>query len=148
SRASDDASMTHSWDWGDGSTTGSGAVATHTFSAPGTYTVTVTVTDSYGATDTASEEVTVSRVLHAVSDDFGRTVSAGWGAADVGGTWTPMYGPASSARVLDGVGQIVAAPGVTLNMAQQGVVLRDTRTSLEFSLSTTPASGSSYVGVT
>lgn len=48
-----------SWDFGDGSTS-TEQNPTHTYAAAGTYTVTLTVTDDGGATDTVSQQVTVS----------------------------------------------------------------------------------------
>jgi N-acetylneuraminic acid mutarotase len=40
-------------------------------------------------------------------DGFGRTVSSGWGTADVGGPWTVLNGEASNFSVGGGVGSVV-----------------------------------------
>lgn len=50
---------TYAWDLGDG-TTSAGATTNKTYSDPGTYRVTLTVTDDGGASDTASQDVTVN----------------------------------------------------------------------------------------
>ena len=52
-------SLSYEWDFGDGTTT-SGESATHTYDSAGEYTVSVTVTDDDGATDEATQTVSVS----------------------------------------------------------------------------------------
>ncbi len=81
------------WDFGDG-TTGTGTTATHTYAADGTYTVTLTVTDDLGASAQTTVPITIAGPVvppagTLARDPFTRTVSGGWGSAEVGGGWTP-----------------------------------------------------------
>jgi PKD repeat protein len=98
----------YAWDYGDGAT-GSGATPLHTFAAAGMYSVTLTVTDSGGATATVSHDLSVTL---AVTDTFNRTVTGGWGTADLGGDWTTS-GTAANYSVAGGVGvQTLTAPAM------------------------------------
>lgn len=42
------ATLSYSWEWGDGTAASTGAAPSHTYAAPGKYTVTLTVSDGYG----------------------------------------------------------------------------------------------------
>ncbi|MGI9821985.1 LamG-like jellyroll fold domain-containing protein [Agromyces sp. Marseille-Q5079] len=80
----------YEWDFGDGET-GTGVEATHAYAEEGDYDVTLTVTDDAGATATSTATVTATAPpvgpVTLASDDFARTVSAGWGTATTGGAW-------------------------------------------------------------
>lgn len=106
SSASDDATLQFSWDFGDGNT-GQGKTASHTYAEPGTYTVKLTVLDSLGATGTMSQSVTAVQDSVIASDGFSRTTATGWGAADVGGSWSGTTG----LSVADGVGKMTTPAG-------------------------------------
>ena len=55
--ASDGATLTYDWNWGDGSAHGSGVTATHAYGSAADYTVTLTVTDSLGSTAVSTTTV-------------------------------------------------------------------------------------------
>lgn len=130
STASDDADLTYAWNWGDHSPDGSGVSSSHDYAAAGTYQVALTVTDSAGGSKTTSKDVTVSSTVTAVSDDFGRTVTAGWGTAATGDTWSSVAG----ASVSGGVGKLVLGAGSTRSPYLSSVVSGDLDTTATVSL--------------
>ncbi|MET0819338.1 MAG: PKD domain-containing protein [Aeromicrobium sp.] len=109
SSASDDASLTYQWTWGDGSADGSGKTASHTYDADGSFDVTLKVTDSLGGTKSVSKSVSVSDGTFAAKDAFGRSVASGWGSADVGGAWSGTAG----LSVADGAGVVTVGKSDT-----------------------------------
>ncbi len=86
SGSSDDGSIA-SWDWdfGDGSPAESGPTPQHTYSGNGTYNVTLTVTDDEGATDTESQNVSVTQP--ATGQHVGDLDGSG---QNNGSTWTAV----------------------------------------------------------
>lgn len=127
---------TYAWDFGDGGTA-STATASHAYTAGGTYTITLTVTDDDGATATKTAQVTVVAVAAGViaKDEFDRTVSNGWGTADLGGAWT-LRGTASRFSVAGGAGKIALPAGAaqTLYADLNGVSSTNTRVDAVFSV--------------
>ncbi|WP_194762622.1 PKD domain-containing protein [Microbacterium sp. UFMG61] len=97
---SDGQIVSYAWDFGDSTpqTTTTTPTTTHDYAAGGAYTVTVTVTDNRGGTATASKPLTAvepPKFTVIANDKFARTVSPGWGTAEVGGAWTTSGGNAS-----------------------------------------------------
>ena len=139
--------VSYAWAFGDGETSTQGPTTTHTYAAPGTYKVTLAVSDSMGRTSTFSRLITVSSLAYVASDNFERTVTPGWGSADIGGIWTAMFGSSSAASVDGSTGKITLNPGNTRYMALRNVSVQDSESSVQFSLSAPPANGHSYVGI-
>ena len=137
--------VSYAWAFGDGETSTQGPTTTHTYAAPGTYKVTLAVSDSMGRTSTFSRLIT--SLAYVASDDFNRSVVSGWGAADIGGVWTALYGAASAGAVDGSTGKITLSPGNTRYMALRDVSLQDTESSVQFSLSAPPSDGHAYVGI-
>jgi len=147
--ASDDPDGTinsYAWDFGDGNN-GTGETTSHNYTTAGTYTVTLTVTDDDNATDTITHPVTVTAPpepgTELASDDFGRTVTGGWGTAPVGGAWT-ISGSAANLQVADGTGQVSLPPGSTRTATLGAVSSTSTNTTVTFSLDQVPTGGGSY----
>ncbi|WP_255557301.1 PKD domain-containing protein [Paeniglutamicibacter sp. Y32M11] len=128
------------WDFGDGST-GSGTTVQHSFAAAGTYPVRLTVTDNDGATGTLLRSITVTAAATALArDTFGRTVTSGFGAAEIGGNWSVAR--AVDASVSGGVGRLrLPTPGTSNTVLLNAV--SSNSTDLQLVLGTDkPASGS------
>jgi PKD repeat protein len=138
----------YAWDFGDGAT-GTGATDEHTYAASGTYDVKLTVTDNGGATKSLTKQVTVSPAPQALAkDDFARTVSNGWGSADVGGAWTIGTGAASNYSVSDGVGKInLSSAGSSRSIGLNGVSSSDTEVRTVISLNKAASGGGTYLTV-
>lgn len=132
----------YAWDFGD-SGTGEGVTAAHTYAAAGTYTVTLTVADDDGATATATQEVTVEEPAGPTSlaaDTFQRTVSGGWGTADVGGPWTAVAG-ATRQSVAPGTGTFTLMPGTLVSTYLNEVSASDLEQLTTVTLGAAPTGG-------
>jgi PKD repeat protein len=145
STASDGATLEYDWDWGDG-TTSNGIVGTHSYDEEGVYDITLIVTDSLGGTDQVTDSLTVTAEALAASDTFSRTVTSGWGAADAGGTWTPVGGSAAVASVSDGTGHITLNPGNGRSIVLPSTSLIQGATEITYTLEGAPSTGALYFG--
>ncbi|MDN4598305.1 PKD domain-containing protein [Leifsonia virtsii] len=147
-RASSDPDGTissYAWSFGDGGTA-SGATAAHTYAAAGTYTITLTVTDNAGATASTTRQATVAANTGSTiaRDGFERTVTGGWGTADVGGAWTGA-GTASSYSVASGAGRINDPAGSTKTETLGGVSSSRTDSTVSFTTDLAPSGGGVFV---
>lgn len=137
------------WTFGDGGTA-TGATASHTYAEPGSYRIELTVTDDDGATAVLSKNVSVDvpPVANAIVEDrFSRSVSSGWGAADVGGTWAVLGGSAAFA-VKDGAGTITLSPSQTREARMLDVNVAETVTSFTMTSDAAAVGGTTSLTVT
>jgi PKD repeat protein len=97
-----------SWNWnfGDGSSS-TAQNPSHTYAQAGDYVVQLTATNQ-GGPDTTTQTITVDppSATEFAADAFARSVSNGWGNADVGGAYTLESGAAANYNVSGGVGTI------------------------------------------
>ncbi|GGC16506.1 PKD domain-containing protein [Cellulomonas carbonis] len=138
----------YAWDFGDGETA-TGATAGHVYAAAGTYDVTLTVTDDDGATASSTQQVTVAEPPAGVlaQDAFGRSVTGGWGTADVGGPWSTT-GAASAFSVAGGEGRMtITRAGGGLMTVLGGVASTSTDVSATVTPSTVVNGGGAFVSL-
>jgi PKD repeat protein len=142
---SDGTIASYAWTFGDGGTS-TLANASHTYGAAGTYTVSLTVTDDDGATNVATQQVTVAPAASAYAQDsFSRSVTGGWGAADLGGAWSGS-GTASNFNVTGGVGTIrMGSPGSGPSRALAGVSSSNTEMRATIGVDKAATGGGTYV---
>ncbi|HWF40994.1 MAG TPA: glycoside hydrolase family 88 protein [Acidothermaceae bacterium] len=81
------------------------------------------------------------------SDAFGRTVTNGWGTADVGGAWS-LTGSASAFSVSGGAGRMrMPSPSSSFNAYLGGVSSSDTQVQVGVGLDKAQTGGGTYVSV-
>jgi PKD repeat protein len=138
----------YTWDFGDGAA-GSTATPNHRYGSAGTYQVTLTVADDEGATSSTTQPVTVTSPAGTpfASDAFNRTVTGGWGTADVGGAWT-RTGAAAGVSVGSGTGRLQAAVGASQVEILRSVAQTDTDLVDTVSIDRLPGTGSMYISLT
>jgi PKD repeat protein len=141
----------YAWAFGDG-TTGTGATTTHAYAAAGTFSVVLTVTDNGGVTGTVTKSVTVSAPpaqpsATLATDAFGRSVTGGFGTADVGGAWS-VTGGVTNASVSAGKGQLKSTKaGASLAASLGGVSSTSINARVTFSLSAVPNGAGEFVSL-
>lgn len=138
--------LSYSWNFGDGTAAVKTKTATHTYAKAGQYKVTLVATDPDGLSNTVSETVTVQLPPGPLAkDSFERSVQGGWGAADLGGSWT-RTGATSTASVSSGMGRLIGAnagsgPAIYLP-AMEGTIAVAT---VQVQLDKQPTGGGTYL---
>lgn len=106
---------------------------------------TYTVSDSAGSTASATVRINVAAPTVVVArDTFSRSVTGGWGTADLGGPWTPK----NSVLSVDGQrGVFAMTPGKTRQVFLNNLSARDTDTTATVRLDTVPGGSGAYASV-
>jgi PKD repeat protein len=145
STAADGATIaSYEWDFGD-DTSSTQAAPNHDYGEAGDYDVTLTVTDSQGATGSVTETITVAETVETAlaKDDFERTVTTGWGTADVGGTWSTAAG----SSVSGGVGRMSLMNGQTRATTLSGTLPSNTDAQVSVSIDKVANGGGAHVNI-
>ncbi|MFZ1286059.1 MAG: PKD domain-containing protein [Candidatus Phosphoribacter sp.] len=135
----------YNWTWGDGATS-TGVAATHAYAAAGSYQVTLTVTDGAGAEASSTVTLTVTANPVFATDAFERTVSGGWGTADLGGAWT-VSGTTSRYTVVGGQGRVSIAAGTGALSSLTSMSSTSTEVSAVVTSDKAPTGGGQFVSV-
>lgn len=117
----------------------------------------VGLTPAAAAGGHAAPPVAASPVVRVAADDspgaawaadgFERAVAGGWGAADVGGTWTVLGDPAAFS-VADGVGRMsVPRPGAGLTASLVGATSDEVDLSARLATTTVPDGGGAFLSL-
>jgi len=133
----------YAWTFGDGGTA-TGATASHTYADGGSFSVKLTVTDNRNGTDSVTKTVTVVAPGPLAKDDFGRTVTGGWGSADTGGAWSLTSG-ASKFSVSGGTGKVTLAAGQGYTASLPSVSSADTDLTVSVGIDQAATGGGQYV---
>ncbi len=147
---SDGVIVSYEWDFGDGATA-TGSTASHTYGAAGSYTVSLTVTDNDGDTNTKTSTVIATEPTGPAvqaADSFERSVSQGWGSANVGGNWSIAGGFDRLFSVSDGVGvQQLNVPGRALASSLDSVSATNVVFSTDLAFSKAATGGGIFSGI-
>ncbi|MFN8076562.1 MAG: PKD domain-containing protein [Kineosporiaceae bacterium] len=135
STAASPATLTgYAWDFGDG-TTATGPTAVKTYAAGANRTISLVVTDSLAQTATTTRAVTPTARI--AKDTFARTLSSGFGSADLGGTWSQEFA-ATNYSVTGGKGVMNLPSGGTRSTWLGGVSATDTDSTVKVSVAALP----------
>jgi len=145
STATDGATLTYAWNWGDGTASGSGMMATHTYATAGTRSIVLTLIDSLGGTSTLTRSVIVSSPVsvEVATATFGSDVASGWGSANPGGAFTTTAGTDFS--VSGGEAKLSLAAKATRTANLVGASARDMEGRLDLGLDKLPSPAGTQV---
>ncbi len=138
------------WSWGDGSAAMTGSTATHTYAAPGDFQATLTVTNDAGLSSVVGQPVSPRSIVDPTvfaADAFNRTVTNGFGNADIGGPWV-VSGSAAKYSVAAGVGSLaMPTAGTTSAVSLTGLAGTDTDLRVSVSTDKLATGNGTYIGL-